>query len=112
MAWARIWRKAAEDDGWKASAHYWRRRAVKAERIAVREVRNRRTIAAICADLIDQYGVFDRHPSPEPVQSRPAPQRPAFDETRARAAADRIAALRAARLRANTTTTADKETAS
>jgi len=79
-----------------------RRRAVKAERVALREVRNRRTIAAICADLIDQSGVFERRPQPE----QPAPPRPAFDETRARAAANRIAELRAARHRAHTTTTA------
>ena len=106
MGWPHIWRKTAEDEGWKASAHYWRRRAVKAERIAATEVTARRSIAAICADLMDKQGVFEHRPQPEPVTPQAAPARPAFDETRARAAANRIAELRAARHRAHTTTTA------
>lgn len=104
MGWPFMWRKTAEDEVavWKERAEQQRERAVKAERIAVREVRNRRTIAELYAALCDERGVFDRRPNPHPVQPQQAPPRPAFDEARARAAADRIATLRAARVRAYT----------
>lgn len=89
-----VWRKSAEDEAavWKAQANEQRRRAVRAERQLAAEVFDRRRIAALYADLVDECEA-----SHGPLLT--APPSKSFTAERARQTAARLATARARRAR-------------
>jgi hypothetical protein len=89
-----VWLKTAEADiaGWKAEANRQRKRAERAEGVAAAEVRVRRRVTALYADLHDEYEA-----AIGPLLTAP-PSKP-FTADRARQTAARIASVRAHRAR-------------
>ena len=97
-----VWRKTAEEETavWKAEPLRQRKRADSAVRVARTELANRRTIAELFSDLADSYMHVVVRSRELAASQAPEQGKPAFDEARAKASAQRIAELPRASARA------------